>query len=80
MIFSHMNRWKGRSDYILRKIQMIFWIPKKTRGSLAKQSDCFCMAKTKRPKRKMVMAAYNRKILPRYPVNLKLYRKKNWKI
>ena len=35
------------------------------------------MAKTKRPKRKMVLAAYNRKkILPRYPVNLKLYRKK----
>ena len=52
-----------------------------TRGSLAKQSDCFCMAKIKRPKRKMVLAAYNRKkILPRYPVNLKLYRKKNWKI
>ena len=50
---------------------------KLTRGSLAKQSDCFCMAKTKRPKRKMVLAAYNRKkILPRYPVNLKLYRKK----
>ena len=49
----------------------------KTRGSLAKQSDCFCMAKTKRPKRKMVLAAYNRKkILPRYPVNLKLHRKK----
>ena len=45
-----------------------------TRGSLAKQSDCFCIAKTKRPKRKMVLAAYNRKkILPRYPVNLKLY-------
>ena len=45
----------------------------KTRGSLAKQSDCFCMAKTKRPTRKMVLAAYNRKkILPRYPVNLKL--------
>ena len=42
-----------------------------------KQSYCFCMAKTKRPKRKMVLAAYNRKkILPRYPVNLKLYRKK----
>ena len=48
-----------------------------TRGSLAKQSDCFCMATTKRPKRKMVLAAYNRKkILPRYPVNLKLYGKK----
>ena len=47
---------------------------KSTRGLLAKQSDCFCMAKTKRPKRKMVLAAYNRKkILPRYPVNLKLY-------
>ena len=42
-----------------------------------KQSDCFRMAKTKRPKRKMVLAAYNRqKILPRYPVDLKLYRKK----
>ena len=41
-----------------------------------KQSD-FCHAKTKRPKRKMVLATYNRnKILPRYPVNLKLYRKK----
>ena len=48
-----------------------------TRGSLAKQIDCFCMAKTKRPKRKMVLAPYNgKKILPRYPVNLKLYRKK----
>ena len=35
------------------------------------------MAKTKHPKRKMVLAAYNRKkILPRYPVNLKLYREK----
>ena len=34
-----------------------------TRGSLAKQSDCFCMAKTKRPKRKMVLAAYNRSCL-----------------
>ena len=48
-----------------------------TRGSLAKQSDCFCMAKTMRPNRKMVLDAYNRKtILPRYPVNLKLHRKK----
>ena len=56
-------------------------VTRQTRGSLAKQSDCFCMAKTKRPKRKMVLAAYNRKkILPRYPVNLKLHRKKNWKI
>ena len=35
------------------------------------------MAKTKRPKRKMVLDAYNRKkILPRYPFNLKLYKKK----
>ena len=42
-----------------------------------KQRDCFCMAKTKHPKSKMVLAAYNRKkILPRYPVNLKLYQKK----
>ena len=49
----------------------------KTIGSLVKQSDCVCMVKTKRPKRKMVLAAYNRKkILPRYPVNLKLYQKK----
>ena len=55
--------------------------PLKTRGSLAKQSDCFCHAKTKRPKRKIMLAAYNRKkILPRYPVNLKLYRKKKLKI
>ena len=47
----------------------------KTRGSLAKQSDCFYMAKTKRPERKMVLAAYNRKkILPRYPGNLKFRR------
>ena len=45
-----------------------------TRESLAKQSDCFCLAKTKPPKRKIVLAAYNRKkILPRYFVNLKLY-------
>ena len=61
---------------ILRVFLRLSVILRKTRGSLTKQSDCFCMAKTKRPKRKMVLAAYNRKkILPRYPVNLKLNRK-----
>ena len=66
-------------DVITCDIINVIWQRQyRTRGSLAKQSDCFCMAKTKRPKRKMVLAAYNRKkILPRYPViDLKLYRKK----
>ena len=35
-----------------------------------KQSDCFCIAKTKHHKRKMVLAAYNRNKI------LLLYRKK----